>query len=315
MAVELAQAGRCVYLRCTMTNTKKVVLVTGASAGFGRLFTETLARHQYTVFSAMRNLSGKNAAAARELQQLADREALDIQSVELDVTQDASCEQCVKEVIRRAGRLDVLLNNAGIAYLGLAESFTLAQAHRIFETNFFGVLRMVRAVLPRMHQQHSGLLMQVSSGAGRAVLPGMGLYCASKFALEALTEALRYELASSGIDSVSLEPGAYRTAILGKIEAGEDGARNAPYGRAQEVPGMIGAMLNQAAADPQEVADAVLQIIETPLGRRELRYRVGKGASGVEAINAVTKEQQEQMLTLFGVADFTKFPAEDAAKA
>jgi NAD(P)-dependent dehydrogenase (short-subunit alcohol dehydrogenase family) len=298
-----------------MTNTKKVVLITGASTGFGRLFAETLARDHYTVFAAMRNLSGKNAAAARELQQLAERESLDIQSVELDVTQDDAAECCVNEVIRRAGRIDVLVNNAGIAYLGLTESFTLAQARRIFETNFFGVLKMVRAALPQMHRQGSGLLIQVSSGAGRAIFPSMGLYCASKFALEALTEALRYELASSGIDSVSLEPGAYRTAIFGKIEAGEDTARNAPYGRTQEVPGIIGALLDQAAADPQEVADALLQIIETPLGKRELRYRVGKGASGVEAINAVTKEQQEQMLTLFGVADYTKFPAGESAKA
>jgi len=292
-----------------------VVLVTGASTGFGRLFTETLARHSYSVFAAMRNLKGKNAAAARELQQLADRESLNIQSVELDVTEDESCEQCVSEVIRNTGRIDVLVNNAGIAFMGLTESFTLVQAHRIFETNFFGVLRMVRATLPQLHKQGSGLLIQVSSGAGRAVFPAMGLYCASKFALEALTEALRYELAPSGIDSVSMEPGAYRTAIFGKIEAGEDVARNAPYGRTREVPGIIGALLDQAAGDPQEVADALLQIIETPIGKRELRYRVGKGASGVEAINAVAKEQQDQMLKLFGVEEYTKFPSGESAKA
>jgi len=118
----------------------------------------------------------------------------------------------------------------------LAETVTMAQAQRQFDTNFFGVLRMNRAVLPVMKRQGSGLLLHVSSGAGRLVIPGMGLYCASKFALEALAETYRYELASQGIDSMVIEPGAYATPIMEKLERGEDPLRKSSYGEMADIP-------------------------------------------------------------------------------
>ena len=166
-----------------MSSSQQVVLVTGTSTGFGRLIALTLARKQFTVFATMRDLGGRNAAPARELQALVQRESLSLHVVELDVTDDSSANRCVAEVVAKAGRIDVLVNNAGVAYMGIGESFTIEQAHRIFETNFFGPFRMIRAVLPHMHRQGSGLLLQVSSGAGRIILPGMGLYCATKHAL------------------------------------------------------------------------------------------------------------------------------------
>jgi NAD(P)-dependent dehydrogenase (short-subunit alcohol dehydrogenase family) len=298
-----------------MVDTKQVVLITGTSSGFGRLIAETLARKQFTVFATMRDLDGRNAKPAAELRGLAQRESLGLHVAELDVTRDDSAERCVAEVIAGAGRVDVLVNNAGVASLALSESFTMEQVHRIFETNFFGPARMIRAVLPQMHRQRSGLLLQVSSGAGRIVLPGMGFYCASKFALEALTEAYRYELASSGIDSVSIQPGAYPTEIFAKIESGEDVARNAPYGETAKIPDVINGLLQKSTADSQEIADAVLQIIETPAGRRELRSRVGTGAGGVESINAFTDQVQQQLLQAFGVAELTKFRPGRAATA
>jgi len=159
----------------------------------------------------MRNVNGRNAAAARDFQEFAERESLSLQTLELDVTDDASVESAVSEVVVKCGRIDVLVNNAGHGIMDLAETVPLAQAQRQLDTNFFGVLRMNRAVLPAMKRQVSGLLLHVSSGAGRLAIPGMGLYCASKFAMEALAEVYRYELASQGIDSVILEPGAYAT--------------------------------------------------------------------------------------------------------
>jgi len=123
--------------------------------------------------------------------------------------------------------------------MDLAECVTLAQAQRQFDTNFFGVLRMNRAVLPAMKRQGSGLLLHVSSGAGRLVIPGMGLYCASKFAMEALAEVYRYELASQGIDSVVIEPGAYATPIMEKLERGEDPGRKTGYGDMARVPEIV----------------------------------------------------------------------------
>jgi len=129
----------------------------------------------------------------------------------------------------------------------------MAQAQRQFDTNFFGVLRMNRAVLPAMKRQGSGLLLHISSGAGRLAIPGMGLYCASKFALEALAEVYRYELASQGIDSVVIEPGAYATSAIEKLERGEDPGRKSSYGRnVQLVPEKIVSQLINSRANPQE---------------------------------------------------------------
>jgi len=290
-----------------MPSPQQVILITGASSGFGRLIAETLSRKNYQVFATMRNVNGRNAAAAREVRELAERESLSLQTLELDITDDASVERAVNEVTAKCGRIDVLVNNAGYGIMDLAESVTLAQAQRQFDTNFFGVLRMNRAVLPAMKRQGSGLLLHVSSGAGRLVIPGMGLYCASKFAMEALAEAYRYELASQGIDSVVIEPGAYATPIMEKLERGEDPARKPEYGEMAQVPEKVQAKIASSRANPQEIADVVLQIIETPAGQRQLRYRVGPGGPGVQRINALTDEIQVQMLEAFGIAALTKF--------
>ncbi len=273
-----------------MPEPRLVVLITGASSGFGRLIAETLARKKMEVFATMRAVNGRNAAAARELLELARRESLLLHILELDVTDDGSVERAVNEVAAKCARIDVLVNNAGYGIMDLSESVTLAQAQRQFDVNFFGVVRMNRAVLPLMKRQGSGLLLHVSSGAGRLVVPGMGMYCASKFAMEALAEAYRYELASLGIDCVVLEPGAYATPILEKLERGDDPRRKPEYGEVAQVPEKIQAALRNSRANPQEIADAALQIIETPAGRRQLRYRVGPGGPGVQRINALTDE-------------------------
>jgi NAD(P)-dependent dehydrogenase (short-subunit alcohol dehydrogenase family) len=290
-----------------MSSPQQVVLITGASSGFGRLIAETLARKNYQVFATMRNVNGRNAAAVREIAELAERESLSLQTLELDVTDDASIESAVSEVVATSGRVDVLVNNAGYGIMDLAESVTLAQAQRQFDTNFFGVLQMNRAVLPAMKRQGNGLLLHVSSGAGRLAIPGMALYCASKFAMEALAEVYRYELASLGIDSLVIEPGAYATPIMGKLEKGEDPGRKTGYGEMAQVPEKLKAKIGSSRANPQEIADVVLQIIETPAGQRQLRYRVGPGGPGVQRINALTDEIQREMLEAFGIAALTKF--------
>jgi len=288
-------------------NSEKVVLITGTSSGFGRLIAVTLARKKYRVFATMRDIKGRNTKVAREIAELAKHESLSLQTLELDVTSDSSVERAVSKVVLECGRLDVLVNNAGYGVMDLAETVTTAQAQRQFDTNFFGVLRMNRAVLPAMRRQKSGLLLHVGSGAGRLVIPGMGLYCASKFAMEALAEVYRYELASQGIDSVVIEPGAYATPIMAKLERGEDSKRKTGYGEMAEVPQKLKTKIGSSRGNPQEIADAVLQIIETPAGQRQLRYRVGPGGPGVQRINALTDEVQAQMLEAFGITAETKF--------
>ena len=294
-----------------MSGKVQVVLITGTSSGFGRLIAETLARKKFHVFATMRNSKTRNAAAARELEQLAQRESLNLQVLELDVTQDVSVEQAVNGVATRCGRIDVLVNNAGYGIMDLSETVTVAQAQRQLDVNFFGVVRMNRAVLPVMKRQGSGLLLHVSSGGGRLAVPGMGLYCASKFAMEALAETYRYELASQGIDSVILEPGAYATPIADKLEAGEDAERRAGYGEMAKVPAGVLQKVRSSRANPQEIADKVLQIIETPPGHRKLRYRIGPGGPGVERINTLTDQIQAELLDAFGITAAAKFKLPD----
>jgi NAD(P)-dependent dehydrogenase (short-subunit alcohol dehydrogenase family) len=292
-----------------MPRPQQVVLITGASSGFGRLIAKTLAHKNFQVFATMRNVNGRNATAAREFQELARRESRALHVLELDVTDDSSVERTVSEVASKCGRIDVLVNNAGFGITDLVETVPLAQAHRQFDVNVFGILRMDRAVLPHMKRQKSGLLLHVSSGAGRVVIPGMGLYCASKFAMEALAEAYRYELASQGIDSVVIEPGAYATPIMEKLEQGEDPGRKEGYGEAAKIPELVLGKIRSSRANPQEVADAVLRIIETPAGTRVVRYRIGPGAGGVEAINELCAQVQAQLIETFGLTDLTKFKA------
>jgi NAD(P)-dependent dehydrogenase (short-subunit alcohol dehydrogenase family) len=292
---------------CSMSSVNAAVLITGASSGFGRLIAETLARKHYQVFATMRDIEGRNATVARELRALAARESLHLNVVELDVTNDGSVERGVAAAIGQAGRIDVLVNNAACGVLGLTESFTTEQAQRVFDTNFLGIVRMNRAVVPHMRRKGRGLLLYVSSGAGRVVLPCMGLYTASKFALEAFAETYRYELASQGLDSVIVQPGAYPTGILGRLEAGADGSRMATYGPVNEIPQTISALIGASKGNPQEIADAILQIIETPAGQRQFRYRIGSGAGGVQSINANCEEIQQQILEAIGLSEVTRF--------
>lgn len=296
-------------------DAKYVILVTGSSTGFGRLFAETLSRHGHTVFATMRDVDGRNAANASALRELAKTESLALQILEMDVTDDLSVEQAVRTAVERSGRIDVAINNAGYGLIGLAESSTIEQVQRIMDTNFLGCVRVNRAVLPYMRRQHSGLLLHISSGAGRIVIPSFAFYCASKFAMEAMAEAYHYELAQQGIDSLIVEPGAYKTPVFGNIVMSSDTSRTDTYGAANNIPGKINQLLTSSAADPQEVADAVLSIVNTPAGQRKLRYRVSPADLGVDAINDISATVQSRMLENFGLTAETTFAQRSAASS
>jgi len=184
----------------------------------------------------------------------------------------------------------------------------------LMDTNFLGCVRVNRAVLPFMRKQRSGLLMHISSGAGRVVLPGYGYYCASKFAMEAMAEAYHYELAQQGIESIVV-PGPYQTLVINNAVQGADKARANSYGSVNEVAGKIERALTAAAADPQEVADVVAVIVETPAGQRKLRYRVSPTDLGVDAINEVCAQVQERAIEVFGIKAETEFAQRSAAGA
>jgi len=272
----------------------QTILVTGSTSGFGRLTVETLARQGYTVFAGMRAVAGKNAPAAEELRALAQREQLALQIVEIDVTDDASVERAIAVIIETTGRLDVVVNNAGVSYIGPLEAFTLEQVRQQFETNVFSVLRVNRAALPQMRKQGSGLLLQIGSIAGRLALPFQGLYGATKFALEGLTESYRDELAPFGIDAAIIEPGTYPTPIAAKHQVAADTERTALYQAAMDAFTTPFFAENRSATppNPQEVADAVARVIAQPAGERPLHTVVAPAAQrqAPQAINdAVTQ--------------------------
>jgi len=165
----------------------KTILITGASTGIGLLAAETVARAGHNVYAGMRQIAERNAGAAAALRDMASSENIDIRVVELDVTDERSALNVVETVVNEAGRLDVLVNNAGVMSIGLAEGFTEEQARHQMDVNFLGPFRLSRAVLPHMRGRRSGLIVHVTSIVGRIVFPGAALYCAGKFAHEALT--------------------------------------------------------------------------------------------------------------------------------
>jgi len=282
------------------------VLITGTSSGFGLLTTKTLAKKGHTVFATMRGSTGKNAVAASEIKAFAEKENAKVHVLDLDVTDQASVDHAVKLVLDKAGHLDVVVNNAGLGGAGHTEAYTAEQAANLFDVNVIGIQRVNRAVLPSMRARGSGLLVHVSSGLGRFVIPCLGLYGATKYAVESLAETYRYELALTGVDSVIVQPGAFGTDFAKNSLFPADGERIAGYGEAAKLTEQLFAMMGQMvsgpnAPDPQLVADAISKLIDTPTGQRPLRTVVAPGQSqGVEACNAASSQVQAGMFEMMG---------------
>ena len=208
----------------------KKILITGCSTGFGFRAAKHLAGKGHHVFATMRNIKGKNAESAAELKQFANDKHVKLDVLEMDVTSDES----VKLAADQLPVIDVLINNAGLGFGGAVEAFTSKQCLDQLDLNIVGTLRTSKAVLPGMRGQKSGLIIQVSSVAGRGAFPGFGVYHASKWGLEGLSEAMRYELAPLGIDVVLVEPGPFSTNFFGNIVPGTSEEIASAYGHVGE---------------------------------------------------------------------------------
>jgi NAD(P)-dependent dehydrogenase (short-subunit alcohol dehydrogenase family) len=287
----------------------QVILITGSSTGFGRQAAEVLARKGHTVYASMRGVSGKNKPYADALAELARRESLRLHAIELDVTNEAQVNAAVESITAKEGRLDTVVNNAGIFGMGLTETYTLDQARQMYETNVFGPLALIRAALPVMRRQRSGLFVHITSGVGRFTVPGMGLYASTKWALEALGESLRYEGSAIGVDSVMIEPGAFRTEIFGKHVDPKEPQRAQDYGPLAAIGETFGNNLagyfqSEYYRGPEIVVDAIVQTIEAKPGTRALRIPVGADTAGVAAMNAESRVRQQELLEAFGLPAF-----------
>ncbi len=272
----------------------KSILITGCSTGFGRLAAEKFAREGATVFATMRNLPRPEAT---ELRELAETEGLSLHVIEIDVLSDEQVELGVAQALEiNGGPIDVLINNAGISYGGPVEIQDMEATRHTFDTNVFGPQRMIRAMLPSMREARSGLIINVSSQLGRVIVPAYGMYSPSKFALEALSEGLAYELVPHGIDVCIIEPGGYPTniwrnanensiALLGRAEEKHTSGYTALIER-------LGQRTGGGTTDPMDVPNAMAEVIAMAGGTRPLRRAVHPGNKPQLAINEVSAQVQ-----------------------
>lgn len=282
----------------------KNILITGCSSGFGYESAKHLAQKGHAVYATMRNIAGKNETPATELRAFAKAHHLDITVLEMDVTSDESVRTAVDQV----AQIDVLINNAGLGYGGPIEAFSSSEVLAQLDLNIVGTIRTANALLPKMRARKSGLIIQVSSGAGRAAFPGLGVYHTSKWGLEGLSESMRYELSPLGIDVVLVEPGPFSTNFFGNILFPQNAEVAKDYehvntffeGFQQQVQD---AFENQnAPTDPLLVVQAFEKLINLPNGSRPLRTIVGLDF-GLQALNDATEPIRKAVLTSMGLAD------------
>jgi NADP-dependent 3-hydroxy acid dehydrogenase YdfG len=283
----------------------KVILITGTSNGFGKDAAKTLAQAGHQVFATMRDLIGRNRDAAEELR------SRGIEVLELDVTKEPSVAEAFRNLYKKTGgKLDVLINNAGLFAQGISETYTPDQVRDMFEVNVFGVHRVTRAALPEMRKRKSGLIINIGSILGRVTIPFIGLYGASKFAIEALTESYRYELSQLGVDVVLIQPSAYPTGLYSATQQPADAGRAAEYGEIAALPGAFADFLKSVftgpnAPDSNEVSQALVELIATPAGKRPDRLLVG-APYGADAVNAAVQPIQSQMMNNIGFEKLQK---------
>ncbi len=251
---------------------EEVAIVTGASSGIGMLTALTLARSGYRVAAAMRR-----PEKADELRSRAEREGVAhlLDCRQLDVTDTDAIEPFVESVHAAYGRIDVLVNNAGIAVGGFVEDVPLSAWREQMETNFFGLVALTQAVMPRMRAQASGSIINMSSVSGLIAFPGYAPYAASKYAVEGFSESLRHELRPHGVRVVLVEPGAYRTSIWEKGLARMHRRPDSPYAPMLEAVLRFSRKSADTSPDPQEVAAMIDRVVRASKPR--LRYPIGRG--------------------------------------
>lgn len=289
----------------------KTILITGASSGLGAMAAQALARAGHRVFASMRDLTAHDGKPAAEMEQLAREEGLALVPVTLDVTSQASADAAIAQILSDAGRLDVVVHNAGHMTFGPAEAFTPEQMARVYDVNVLGTQRVNRAALPHLRASGRALLLWIGSSSTRGGTPPfLAPYFAAKAGMDALAQSYALELARFGIETTILVPGALTKGTMHFEHATppEDGERadvywSGPYHDTdkQALKGL--AVLEPADADVQSVARAIRDIVDMPHGRRPFRVHVDPSNDGAEIVNAVADRMRSQLLERIGLAD------------
>ena len=270
-----------------MQGIKNVALVTGSSSGIGFETALLLARSGFHIYASMRNLE-----KSKNITEIANTEKLPLQVIQLDVNDDKSVKDAINKIIAENGRIDILVNNAGYGLFSPIEDVTLDQVKEQFETNFFGVVRVTKEVLPIMRKQRNGIIVNVSSAAGRVGIPVYSAYVATKFALEGLSESMRYELKEFGINIVIIEPGVIRTNIVENLKTADIRSRSkSPYADLiEKVSKGFEKMMDSSSSPPKLVAEAILNAITSK--EPEIRYVVGDDAEYIMKVRKSTSDKE-----------------------
>ncbi|WP_298425704.1 SDR family oxidoreductase [uncultured Kordia sp.] len=277
----------------------KNVIITGSSNGFGYLSAKLFADNGYKVYATMRNTEGSNSEKKQELENYSSN----VKVVDMDVAKDESVKKAMDNIIKEEGTIDVLINNAGIMHMGVAEAFSIEQANDLMNVNYYGIIRTSQAVLPVMRKAGKGLIINTTSAYGRVFAPFAATYCASKVAVEAYTQSLKYELAPTGVETILVEPGPFATNLAGSFTPEARTEVLAEYSEQQSIlngmmEGVTTLLQSEDFPQPNLVAEAYLKLAEMPQGSRPTRTTVGLPL-GADKVNELTQPIQDGSLQAY----------------
>ena len=290
---------------------KNVIVITGASSGFGALTARALAHAGHIVYASMRETTGRNASQVEEVKKYAVEHGVDLRTIELDVSRQESVDTAIQAIIAENDRLDVVIHNAGHMVFGLAEAFTPEQLADLYDSNVLSTQRVNRAALPQLRKQRNGLVIWVSSSsAAGGSPPYLAPYFAAKAAMDALAVVYARELTRWGIETSIIVPGAFSSGTNHFAHAGspDDKARAAEYeagpnaGLGDQVTKGFAAIV-PPNADVSAVADAIVDVVDAPFGKRPFRVHIDPTQDGAEVVNAVLDRVRAEMLRRIGLAD------------
>jgi NAD(P)-dependent dehydrogenase (short-subunit alcohol dehydrogenase family) len=289
----------------------QIIVITGASSGFGSLAALALARAGHTVYASMRETTGRNASRVSEAIQLAKSNSIELRPIEMDVGSQSSTDEAISRILALHGRIDVLIHNAGHMVFGPAEAFTPEQLAELYDINVLSTQRLNRAALPHLRKQRSGLVIWISSSSvAGGIPPYLSPYFAAKAGMDAMAVAYARELARWGIETSIIVPGAFTQGTNHFSHAGApaDTVRVAeyeagPYSRFGEQVMKAFAAIVPPDADAGAVADAIVRVVDAPFGKRPFRVHIDPTHDGAEVTFAVMDRVRAEMLHRVGLAD------------
>ncbi|TIX91281.1 SDR family oxidoreductase [Rhizobium sp. P44RR-XXIV] len=294
--------------------SKQIIVISGASSGFGALTARALAKAGHTVYAGIRETGGRNAPQVEAVAAFAKENGVDLRAVELDVASDASVEAGIAEIIAQHGRIDTVIHNAGHMSFGPAEAFTPEQFAELYDINVLSTQRVNRAALPHLRKQGKGLVVWVSSSSTRGGTPPyLSPYFAAKAAMDSLAVSYASELTRWGIETAIIVPGAFTKGTNHFAHSGSpaDKARaaeydNGPYAGVpdQALKGL--ASLEPADADAASVATAIVEVVDMPFGTRPFRVHIDPSEDGAEIVNGVADRVRAELFRRIGLEDLLK---------